>query len=559
MAKLSPVFNDQTFTADGNPAVGYKLFAYDAGSSTKQTTYSNSAGTVQNSNPIIINNDGYPTQGPIWLTEGRATKFVLALPTDTDPPTSPVKTFDNITGIGDNTVLVSQWVSSGITPTYISPISFSIPGDQTSEFHAGRAIQLVVGSGTVYGWITSSIFSTLTTVTLRMQTGQVLDANLSVANLSILRSDQPATPAVYNEALEVVVSDPTNSRIWGSNGNSISLTGSAVITNFPAAPQPGTKRWLRSTGVTFTNNANISVQGGADYVTVAGDIVLIEAITTSTFKATVFRQDGRGFGQVKSPQVRQTVVSGPVDANGYSAFGGATGATSVTMSGTIRVTAANGFDALGSVDRYGSGTNLQWTGLNTNGVMQLHVIVNADGTLTPVARTLLTNYRQAGADVVTNGQHTFNIKEMVGKIGNGTTASQVYEVSVGEVTVSGGVVTAIRWYALGGYYYKLDVANTLFGATFSHLLGCDPQDYSINIYCYVADQNYLPEDRVPVGDTCASAGPAVKIQTQFCNKTSIGTSTWTTSGIALYNKSSGAFVSITNARWGVEYIANRGW
>lgn len=194
MAKLSPVFNDQTIDVDGDPAVGYQLFTYVAGSSTKATTYSDEAGTIPNSNPIILNAEGWPTQGPIWLSEGSTYKFVLALPTDTDPPTSPVKTIDDVSGVGDNTVSVSQWVFSGVTPTYVSANSFTLTGDQTTDFHVGRREQFSVSSGTVYGTITASAYTSLTTVTMLMDGSDVLDSGLSGINHSILRADHLAEP-----------------------------------------------------------------------------------------------------------------------------------------------------------------------------------------------------------------------------------------------------------------------------------------------------------------------------------------------------------------------------
>jgi hypothetical protein len=153
--------------------------------------------------------------------------------------------------------------------------------------------------------------------------------------------------------------------------------------------------------------------------------------------------------------VRQTVLSGPVDSNGLPSFGGSTGSTSVTMSGTLVVTAANG-----TSNRTGSGTNLSWTGLSTNGTMYLYVDIGSDGTLTPGAGTLAPTYRWGGADVTTNGQFTFNIQEMTGKVGNGSSAAQTHRVYVGEVTVAGGVVTAITWYALQGRA-QIDSGSTL--------------------------------------------------------------------------------------------------
>ena len=130
--KLSPVFNEATLI-NGIPASGAKVFVYAAGSTTKQASYTDSTGTVAQANPIILNTRGEPAS-PIWLTAGLNYKFVLAASTDTDPPSSPIRTIDNISGVNDASVSIDQWIPSGLTPTYISATQFSFPGDQTNTF-----------------------------------------------------------------------------------------------------------------------------------------------------------------------------------------------------------------------------------------------------------------------------------------------------------------------------------------------------------------------------------------------------------------------------------------
>jgi hypothetical protein len=186
--KLAPWGNDQFESSAGVPGSGWKINTYQAGSSTPATTYTTSAGSVANANPIVLNALGMP-DNQIWLTEGQSYKFVL-----TDENDVVKKTMDNLSGINDTTTDVSQWQASGITPTYISATSFSLPGDQTTEFHMNRRGQFTVSGGTVYGTIASSTFGALTTVTLTMDSGMALDAGLSAANLSIIRADRTALP-----------------------------------------------------------------------------------------------------------------------------------------------------------------------------------------------------------------------------------------------------------------------------------------------------------------------------------------------------------------------------
>lgn len=179
--------------SDGTPAVGYKLFSYVGGSvSTKQNTYTDSTGGVANTNPIVLNALGQPTT-EIWLASGQTYKFVLAPPTDTDPPTSPVWTIDNLRGINDTTVTADQWVA-GPTPTYVSTTQFTLAGDQTSTFTVGRRLKFTVTAGTVYGRITVSAYGVLTTVTVAMDGAQVLDSGLSAVSYGILTSNVLSIP-----------------------------------------------------------------------------------------------------------------------------------------------------------------------------------------------------------------------------------------------------------------------------------------------------------------------------------------------------------------------------
>lgn len=119
------------------------------------------------------------------------------------------------------------------------------------------------------------------------------DAEEARATLEALGIAGGNLSGAINEVRATVASHATTADIWGAAGNAIFFSGNATITNFPAAPQAGARRRLHcAAGITFTNNANISVQGGANYTTASDDIVELEAVTTLTFKATIFKNDG---------------------------------------------------------------------------------------------------------------------------------------------------------------------------------------------------------------------------------------------------------------------------
>lgn len=61
MATLLPE-GKQSFTDDaGNPLVGGKLYTYDAGTNTPRPTFADAAGTIPNTNPVILNARGEAT------------------------------------------------------------------------------------------------------------------------------------------------------------------------------------------------------------------------------------------------------------------------------------------------------------------------------------------------------------------------------------------------------------------------------------------------------------------------------------------------------------------
>lgn len=187
---ISPVLNEAQFRDDGALAVGYKIYTYAEGSSTPQATYTSSSGTVAQANPIVLNARG-EADNQIYLTEGVAYRLVLTTAADV-----VVKTFDNIVGsIGASSNVVDQWVTLAVTPTYINATQFSVPGDRTADFQVNRRIKLNVSAGTRYGYVTASAFTTLTTVTVKLDIGSLdIGLNGSAIQLGLLTPLNPSYP-----------------------------------------------------------------------------------------------------------------------------------------------------------------------------------------------------------------------------------------------------------------------------------------------------------------------------------------------------------------------------
>jgi hypothetical protein len=107
---FAPCIVHQFFDNNGDPAAGHQLFTYYAGMTDKVETYTDSDLLVPNTNPIILDSAGRCT---IYLYPTSSVKFVLAPPTDTDPPTSPIWTRDDIHGVPQSSVDVDCYGLAG--------------------------------------------------------------------------------------------------------------------------------------------------------------------------------------------------------------------------------------------------------------------------------------------------------------------------------------------------------------------------------------------------------------------------------------------------------------
>lgn len=93
-----------------------------------------------------------------------------------------------------------EWQEWGDTPTYVSGTQFTVPGNLTGRYTVGRRVRASVTAGTVYGTIANSVYSSLTTVTLSLDSGS-LDSSLSEVDLGILNPANSSFPTSLNRSL----------------------------------------------------------------------------------------------------------------------------------------------------------------------------------------------------------------------------------------------------------------------------------------------------------------------------------------------------------------------
>ena len=104
---------------------------------------------------------------------------------------------------------VADWTKNGPewyprdSATYASATTFTVPGDQTAAYTAGRRVWAAVTAGNVYGTVVSATYGTTTTVTIVADSG-ALDSGLSSLRVGVLNPANSSLPTGLNPAFNVV-------------------------------------------------------------------------------------------------------------------------------------------------------------------------------------------------------------------------------------------------------------------------------------------------------------------------------------------------------------------
>lgn len=272
---------------------------------------------------------------------------------------------------------------------------------------------------------------------------------------------------------------------------------------------------------------------------------------------------------------RQTVAAGPVGTDGLpSGLPSTNGSLAITWTvaaaSRFVAVAANGWDYQGRPnDRVGvSLANLAWTGLTASRAAAtpnfLYVVVNADGTLTVGSTILAPVYQWGGTPATTAGQFTFNIAEMKGYLGNGTTAPEAFVVFVGEAATDGSGVISTVAYAYNGRYESAFTA-TLWGTSTavskSHNLGVIPRSKDFILECTTNDKGYLVGEQISmVGQTLtASATGVYHPHPLAATRNAMHSYSGADAAFLATNATTGGNDALTAASWKYKAVADRGW
>jgi len=179
-AALTPVPKIQFFADDGTPLVGGKLYSYAAGTTTPLATYTTYAGTVANTNPVILDSRG---EADVWLDNAL---YKLAL---YDSDNALIWTVDNVSSVNSG---IFTGPVSGTTGTFSGALTaasgtFSGAVSGTTGTFSGA---LTAASGTFSGNVSgvNGTFSGPVSGTTGTFSGNVQMASANGGSLGGLRN-----------------------------------------------------------------------------------------------------------------------------------------------------------------------------------------------------------------------------------------------------------------------------------------------------------------------------------------------------------------------------------
>jgi len=264
----------QFFDNNGVPLAGGLIYVYDAGSTTPAATYTSSAASTNNTNPIVLDSAGR-TPAQIWLTAGAAYKFVLQTSLGVT-----IKTDDNIfasyeldkvvgvtVGLGGNqiatnvavgnTALDSNTTGTNNTAVGYDALTANTDGIQNTAFGASALDANTGGDyNTAVGY---NALTTATTANYNTATGyRALNATLTGAGNTAHGAD----------AL-LLATGANNTAVGYAAGNSLTTGSNNTIIGYDADASSATASneiTLGNSSVTSLRVPGLTLTAGAKWI-----------------------------------------------------------------------------------------------------------------------------------------------------------------------------------------------------------------------------------------------------------------------------------------------------
>lgn len=285
MAKLCP-FN--TFVdANGDPLAGGLIYTYVTGTSTPKATFTDSVGTTELPNPVVLGSNG---RKEIWLSTDQAYKFIIKDSGGTQigntiDGITPVTSFAAIAGAQDIDVTGYAVITTGSADLNLTPDTghVVIDGVQFPNSAGTTGQVLALSSPTVAAWTNGGVTNL----------DAIPDVDItSVSNGQYLKYNS-GTGNWVNGSLSGNISSFTNDSGYLTSGTQSAFTTIAVSgqSNVVADSNADTLTLVAGTGITLTTDNT------ADSVTIANSVTVPSAATQAEMESassnTVYATPGR--------------------------------------------------------------------------------------------------------------------------------------------------------------------------------------------------------------------------------------------------------------------------
>ena len=426
----------QFFDDNGIPLVGGKLYSYAAGTTTLLTTYTTSAGTVANTNPIILNAGGR-TPNEIWQATGVLLKFALY-----NSVNELIGTYDGIPSINDPFGINSQLTSVAGTNSITATATPSLTAYAT---------------GAIYSFIATNTNSGAATLSIDGLTATSITKNGSVAlSAGDIQSGKMMLVEYDGATFQLV-----NNIIYGgsiTNGTIVSLTAPMSVAN-------------GGTGVA-TLAANAVVLGN--------NTAAVQTVAPST-SGNLLTSDGTTWTSAAPVSGSPTAIGQvPFSTNGTSYA-----ATQKIVLGTAQAATSGATIDFSSIPSWVKRITVMFAGVSTTGTSPVQIQFGTSGGVqsTGYAGTIVQQ-QQSAANVVSSLSSGFLVTDSTGSLAAQTLYGSVIfeQFSTTEWTGFGLVAnttSTVRAYNMCGYK---SLAATLTTVRITTVGGTDTFDAgSVNI------------------------------------------------------------------------------
>jgi len=185
----------------------------------------------------------------------------------------------------------AEWIDFGDVPTYISTTSFTVPNNRTSFYQVGRRIR-ISDSSTLYGTITASVFTSLTTVTVALDSGSI-SVSISAVAAGLASVTNPSIPtgsiANLNRVNNFRLTPTSGAPVVTGDANAITTLYMTPYNGDQIALYDGTKWNVRTSAEISISLASTTAGLGYDvfcYYNSGTPALELTAWTNSTTRAT---------------------------------------------------------------------------------------------------------------------------------------------------------------------------------------------------------------------------------------------------------------------------------